>query len=84
VSRRRIEERVDEFASEHGGEAFVAAVKQYASELDDEERRILGEVLVERANREGGVDYALVRRIDEPRWRLFGGRRRPREPGRGA
>jgi hypothetical protein len=83
VSRRRIELRVDELASEHEGEAFVAAVKRYASGLDEDERRVLGDVLVERAKREGGADYAVIRRIDEPRWNLFGGRRRPREPGSG-
>jgi hypothetical protein len=80
LSRRLIEQRVDELASEHEGDAFVAAVKRYAAELDDGDRKLLGEVLVERAGREGQADYGLIRRIDEPRWRLFG--RPPNEPGR--
>lgn len=80
MTRRQIELRVDELAAEHEGEAFVAAVQRYASELDRDERKLLGEVLVDRANLVGGVDYGLIRRIDEPRWKLFG--RPPREPGR--
>jgi hypothetical protein len=80
-SRRTLSERVDELADEHDGSAFVAAVKGLAGELDEKERALLGEVLLERAERRGGFDYSLLRRIDEPRWQLFP--RRPQEPGRG-
>ena len=79
-SRRAIEERVDELAAEHRREAFADAVQAFAAELRDEERAVLGEVLLERARERGDLAYGLVRRIDEPRWKLFG--RPPREPGR--
>ena len=71
---------MDALAAEYEGEAFVAAVEAFAAELGDEERALLGEVLVERAGGQGDLDYGLIRRVDEPRWQLFG--RRPREPGR--
>lgn len=79
-SRRQISERVDELAAAHEGPAFVDAVEQFASELDGAECDVLGELLVARAREHGELDYGLLRRIDEPRWKLFG--RRPREPGR--
>jgi hypothetical protein len=81
-SRRTIAERVDELAAQHEGRAFVEAVERFSVELGEEDRTVLGEVLVERARERGGFDYGLIRRIDEPRWRPF--RRRPREPGDGA
>jgi hypothetical protein len=78
--RRELSERIDELAVEHEGAAFVEAVERFAAGLDDEGRAVLGELLVERADERGGFDYGLIRRIDEPRWKLFG--RRPDEPGR--
>lgn len=68
-------------AAEHEGPAFVEAVQRFAAELGEEEREELGRVLLARAPERGGFDYGLVRRIDEPRWKLFG--RPPKEPGRG-
>jgi hypothetical protein len=79
-SRRQLSERVDALAAEHEGEAFVAAVEGFAAELGEDERALLGEVLVERAGERGDLDYGLIRRVDEPRWKLFG--RPPREPSR--
>ena len=79
-SRRTIEERVEALAEEHEGRAFVEAVERFARELTDEDRAVLGAVLVERAKERGSLDYGLVRRIEEPRWNLFG--RPPKEPGR--
>lgn len=67
-------------ASEHEGRAFVAAVEAFAAELAEEDRALLGEVLMERAGERGDFDYGLIRRVDEPRWKLFG--RRSTEPGR--
>ena len=75
---RRLADHVDALASEHEGRAFVEAVERFAGELDAEDRELLGRVLLERANERGGFDYGLLRRIDEPRWKLFG--RPPREP----
>jgi hypothetical protein len=80
-SRRQLAERVDQLAAEHEGRAFVDAVDGFAAELGESDRAVLGQVLLERADERGGFDYALFRRIDEPRWKLFG--RRPAEPGRG-
>jgi hypothetical protein len=79
-SRRALSEHVDALAAEHEGRAFVEAVERFAAELRDEERELLGAVLLERADESGGFDYGLLRRIDEPRWKLFD--RPPREPGR--
>jgi hypothetical protein len=78
-SRRQLSEHLDALAAEHEGPAFVEAIERFAAELRDEERELLGEVLLERADERGGFDYGLIRRIDEPRWKLFG--RAPREPG---
>ena len=78
--REQLSERLDGLAAEYEGVAFVDAVKQLAAELDDDDRAVLGELLVARADERGGLDSGLVRRIDEPRWKLFG--RRPTEPGR--
>jgi hypothetical protein len=80
LGRRELSARLDALAGEHEGAAFVAAVKQLAAGLEDEDRAVLGQLLVARADERGGLDYGLIRRIDEPRWKLFG--RRPTEPGR--
>jgi hypothetical protein len=78
--RRAVAERVDQLVREHAGAAFIRAVEGFAAELDEEGRALLGEILLERAGEGGALDYGLLRRIDEPRWNLFG--KRPREPGR--
>ena len=78
-SRRQLAERVDVLAAEHEGEAFVAAIQALAAELAEDERAVLGEVLVERASEHGDLDYGLIRSVDEPRWKLFG--RPPRDLG---
>ena len=80
LGRDELSARIDELAVEQDGADFVNAVERFAAGLDDEERAVLGELLVERAEERGGLDYGLIRRIDEPRWKLFG--RRPDEPGR--
>ncbi len=77
-TRDRLAEHVEALASEHEGKAFVEAVERFAAELGDADREALGHVLLERAPERGGFDYGLIRRIDEPRWKLF--RRPPREP----
>jgi hypothetical protein len=79
-SRTQLSAELDRLAASHEGREFVAAVERLAAELDEPERELLGELLLERADQRGGFDYGLLRRIDEPRWRLFG--RAPREPGR--
>jgi hypothetical protein len=49
VDREEIAARVDRLAREHEGEAFVAAVEELASGLDQEERDVLGAVLLDRS-----------------------------------
>jgi hypothetical protein len=49
VERDEIATRVDELAREHEGPAFVAAVEELASGLDQEERDVLGAVLFDRS-----------------------------------
>ena len=80
-SPRLLTEHIDALAAEHEGPEFVEAVERFAAELGEEDREALGRVLLERARERGGFDYGLLRRIDEPRWKLF--RRPPAEPGRG-
>lgn len=79
-TREQLSSEVDRLAAEHQGRAFVEAVERFAAELDEQDRALLGQLLVDRADERGGLDYGLIRRIDEPRWKLFG--RPPREPGR--
>ena len=80
LGKQALSERLDTLAAEHEGAAFVQAVERLAAELDGEDRTALGELLLARADERGGFEYGLIRRIDEPRWKLFG--RRPAEPGR--
>jgi hypothetical protein len=79
-SRAQLSTQVDALAAEHEGRAFVEAVERFAAELGESDRALLGQVLLERADERGGFEYGLERRIDEPRWQLFG--RAPKEPGR--
>ena len=50
MTRDEIAARVDELSGAHEGREFVAAVGELAEGLDQEERDILGAVLLERAN----------------------------------
>lgn len=67
-SRREIEERVAVLREQHEGRAFADAVGAYARGLDEEERRVLGEVLLARAEEQGAFDRAAVLRIDARGW----------------
>jgi hypothetical protein len=75
--RKELEEQLDALEREHDGDALVGEIERLASGLPAPERELLQELLVERS---GATDYALDRRITEPRFRWF--RRAPREPGR--
>ena len=83
--RRELEEQLEALEREHDGDSLVAEVERLAGGLLAAERELLQELLVERS---GAADYALDRRIREPRlpWlrdALRGQRRRaPDEPGR--
>lgn len=63
-SREAIAVRVDALRAEHSGEELVEAVRLFAEQLGDDERVVLGEVLLERAA-EQRPSLAGVRR---PSW----------------
>ena len=63
-TREAIAARVDALRAEHEGAALVQAVAQFAEQLDDDERRVLGDVLLRRAGEEP-PSLADVRR---PSW----------------
>jgi hypothetical protein len=72
-TRAALEARVDKLAAEHEGEELVAAVSAFAQQLGDEDRELLGRILLERAPARSGVT------VDYPRWRVIlpARRRRP-------
>ena len=65
TTRAELERRVDELADAHSGEAFAAAVRAYADELEPAAREELGLVLLERA---GGPEQALRQQWEERSW----------------
>jgi hypothetical protein len=65
-SRRLLEERIAVLAENR--ETFVAEVERLATELDDKEREVLGEILLERANEEGVFADAYERRVGAKGW----------------
>jgi hypothetical protein len=68
-SRRQIEETVEALHQEHeGGRAFADAVEAYARSLDEDEREVLGEVLLQRADEEGAFQRGIALRLDSRGW----------------
>ena len=68
-SRRQIEEIVEALREEHdGGHAFAEAVEAYAESLDEDEREILGEVLLQRADEEGAFQRGIALRLGSRGW----------------
>ena len=65
-SRRLLEERVDELAAER--ETFVVEVERLAESLDEDERTVLGEILIARAKEEGVFADAFERRLGAKGW----------------
>ena len=65
TSRAEISRRVEELAEQHSGRAFADAVRAYSEELDGDAREELKEVLVERS---GGLDQAVMNRVDARGW----------------
>jgi hypothetical protein len=55
-SRRQIEEYVDALRGEHDGQMFAEAVQRFARGLDEDERKVLADVLLERAGEQGAYD----------------------------
>ena len=62
-SKEAISAHVEELSREQQGDAFVAAVERFGSEeLDEGERELLSEVLVERAGLGGHIGEAASER----------------------
>jgi hypothetical protein len=83
-SKEAIGARVDQLARDHKGDDFVAAVRAFGEgQLDDRERVLLHDVLMERANlRQRITAAARERREDAWSKRMFEGRFRPRPPAK--
>jgi hypothetical protein len=68
VNRNEIEVCVDEIRAAHPDrDDFVRAIREFSETLGDEDREVLGRVLLEREPTTGGFDV-LDRRIDEGGW----------------
>lgn len=68
-SRRQIEETVEALRQEHeGGRAFADAVEAFSASLDDDEREVLGEVLLQRADEEGAFQRGIALRLESRGW----------------
>jgi hypothetical protein len=68
VEREAIETRVDELRAAHPGrQEFVEAVQEFGQTLDDEDRELLGRVLLERKPETAGFDV-LEHRMHEGGW----------------
>lgn len=65
LSRRQLEERVDELAAERSGQDFAAAVRELHDELGAEEREALEEIVLARA---ASLDQAVMERVDARGW----------------
>ena len=72
-TRAALEARVDKLAEEHEGEELVTKVRAFAEQLAEDDRKLLGHILLERAPRRTGVTASY------PRWRaILPPKRRPR------
>jgi hypothetical protein len=66
MTRAQIEARVEELARERA--TFVSEVRRLAAQLGPDDREVLGEVLLARADDEGAFADALERRITARGW----------------
>ncbi|HET6657467.1 MAG TPA: hypothetical protein VFG61_06195 [Gaiellaceae bacterium] len=73
-SRRDIEDRVNVLRERYDGEAFAAAVAEFAEELRPEEQTDLQEILLERSREHAQRNAALDDRFERGGWlkRTFG------------
>ena len=68
MEREALEARVDELRAAHPGrKEFVEAVQEFSRTLGDEDRELLGQVLLERKPETAGFDV-LERRMHEGGW----------------
>jgi hypothetical protein len=61
-----LEERVALLAENR--DTFVAEIERLAEDLDDEDRAVLGEILLARANEQGVFAEAYERRVGAKGW----------------
>ena len=73
-TRAALEARVDKLAAEHQGDEFVESVRRFAEQLNDEDRELLGRVVLDRAPRDPRVT------VKYPKWSVIlpRPRRKPR------
>jgi hypothetical protein len=64
-TRAALEARVAKLAEDYEGEELVAAVAAFADQLEDDERELLGRILLEQAPRRRGVTQ------DYPKWSVI-------------
>jgi hypothetical protein len=68
MDREAIETRVGQLRQANPGRnEFIAAIKEFSETLTQEDREVLGQVLLEREPETGGFD-ALEQRIEEGGW----------------
>jgi len=63
--RADLEQRVDQLAEQHTGQAFADAIKAYAADLNSDDADLLREILLERGAK---LDKALMDRVDARGW----------------
>jgi hypothetical protein len=64
-TRAALEARVDKLASEHEGDEFVESVRRFAEQLSEQERDLLGRVVLDRARTRTGVP------ANYPKWSVI-------------
>ena len=67
-SRRDIEDRVNVLRERYDGEAFAAAVAEFAEELGGEEQADLQEILLDRSREHAQRNAALDQRLEQGGW----------------
>ena len=65
MDRADLEQRVDELAELHSGQAFADAIKALAADLNGDEEELLKEILLERG---ANFDQAVMDRVDARGW----------------
>ena len=83
-TRTALDARLEALEEKHSGQALIEAVVSFAETLTEEDKRLLQDVLLERARRYRPFGKDSGHWTDDIRWRFFGlppdpkKRRRPR------
>ena len=67
-TREALRTRVDALADEHSGKELVEAVRRLGEGLAEDERQVLGSVLLERARADGAFEQAWHERAAARGW----------------